>query len=96
MFEDKMSALEGYMLGRMAEQGQQETVETARHLAERLSGRDNSPINVTELLEENARLRRNLAIAREDFRKLAAVYDALDEWANNASATMRQHGLIRS
>ena len=39
MFDDKMSALEGYMLGRMAEQGQQEVVITAQHLSGRLSGR---------------------------------------------------------
>ncbi len=91
-----LSGMAGFALGRMSAENDRVLIEAASAFKRR--GKTDETVTLAEyndLLEENARLRRNLAIAREDFRKLAAVYDTLDEWANAASATMKHHGLIR-
>lgn len=90
-----LSGMAGFALGRMSAENDRVLMDAVSSFKRR--GRTEETVTTAEyneLLEDNARLRRNLATAREDFRKLAVVYDSLDEWANQASATMKHHGLI--
>jgi len=90
-----MSALEGYALGRMAERGQQETLEFAQRLARRVGRRESPIVDVDTLLAENAMLRSQLDEACSNFDKLRLAHDRLRAWGTKASQVMREHGLIQ-
>jgi len=91
-----LSGIAGFALGRMSAENDRVLMDAVRSFQNR--GQAEETISIKEyndLLEDNARLRRNLAVSREDYRKLDAAYDSLYEWAKCASAIMKRDCLIQ-